>query len=163
MEEIIIFSAKYLIVGVIIGVIATLLKINRSAKLQFIGTVIIAGGIAFLIARTLSHIFYDPRPFVDLGVKPLIDHTADNGFPSDHALFSMTLTAATYFFSRKIAYGMFVVTLIIGAARVAALVHSPIDILGAWAIAISGAILSYFIVRRIFSRWGHPSQQHGRR
>jgi undecaprenyl-diphosphatase len=79
----------------------------------------------------------DPRPFVTQHVAPLFPHAPDNGFPSDHTLASMFLAVCALFYSTRW-----------GGARIAAHVHSPIDILGAIALAIMAALIT-----RPAARW----------
>jgi undecaprenyl-diphosphatase len=152
MNSVIIFCAKYVFVLVILGLALAWLKTAKNLKVQFIAATIVAGGIAFILSRIASHLYYDPRPFVAQHVKPLIAHPADNGFPSDHALLTMTLTAITYFFNKKIATGMLVLTVIVGIARILAKVHSPLDIGSGWIFGIIGAFIGYYLARWYFKR-----------
>ena len=98
-----------------------------------------------------GHLYYDPRPFVTEHVKPLIPHGPDNGFPSDHALFTMTLTVITYFFNKKIASVMLILTIAVGAARVLAKAHSPLDIGSGWVLGIIGAVCGFYLMRWVFT------------
>jgi len=159
MDSLIIFCAKYLLVFVVLGLVVAWLRVGRSYKLQFIAAVIVAGIAALVLSRIAGKLYYDPRPFVSHHTKPLIAHAADNGFPSDHALLTMTLTAVTYFYSKKVAAGMLVLTTIVGAARVLADVHSPIDIGGAWLIGIIGAVAGYYVSRWAFAKYAHNEQK----
>jgi PAP2 superfamily. len=59
---------------------------------------------------------------------------------------SGTLTAVTFFFSKKYGYLLLVLTVIIGVARVLAKVHTPLDIGAGWIFGIIGAVCSYYIV-----------------
>lgn len=145
MNNIIIFCAQYLYLFVILGVVTAWLKEKHEKKVRFLAAIILAGGIAFILSRIASRLYYDPRPFVTEHVKPLFPHPPDNGFPSDHALLTGTLTAITYFFNKKVAGVMLVLTVIIGVARVLAKVHSPLDIVGGWIFGIIGAVASYYL------------------
>lgn len=153
MDQIIIFCAQYLFIFVILGLAIAWFQVDKSTKVKFIVATILAGGIAFALSRIAGHLYYDPRPFVTEHVKPLFSHTADNGFPSDHALLTGMLTAITYFYNKKVANFMLVLTLIIGVARVLAKVHSPLDIAGGWAFGIIGAVAGYYITRWIFNKY----------
>ncbi len=152
MNDIIIFCAAYLYLFVILGLAIAWLKTNREVKLQFIWATIAAGAIAFILSRIASKLYYDPRPFVTEHVKPLIAHAADNGFPSDHALLTSTLTAITYFYHKKAAIVMAVLSVLIGVARVLAKVHSPLDIGAGWVFGIVGAIAGYYLVRYLMNK-----------
>ncbi|GAC1390986.1 MAG: hypothetical protein NVSMB46_02050 [Candidatus Saccharimonadales bacterium] len=146
MDAIIIFCAKYLFMFVVVGIIVAWIRSPRNSKIRLFITALVAGIIAFGIAYIAKHLFYDPRPFVTDHMKPLIAHAADNGFPSDHALFTMTLTAVTYFFSKKITSIMLVITIIVGVARVLADIHSPLDIAAGWFVAIIGTAIAYVLL-----------------
>ncbi len=153
MNTILIFCAQYLFVFVILGLAIAWLRSNRNVKLQFAVSTVLAGIIALLLSRIAAKLYFDPRPFVSQHVKPLISHAADNGFPSDHALLTMTLTAATYFFSRKTAAIMLLLTVFVGLARIAARVHSPLDIAAGWLIGMLGAVAGYYLMRWAFDRY----------
>ncbi len=161
MDSIIIFCAKYLFVAVVLIAAVVWLKAPRSSKLKVAAVIILAGILAVVASRIAAKLYYDPRPFVrDPNLKPLIPHGPDNGFPSDHALFTMTLTAALYFYDRRWAAAAFIVTVIVGVARVLAHIHSSIDIIGAWLIAIAAAAAANYIVSRTawFSR-SNPAEK----
>ena len=103
-----------------------------------------AGVTSYLAAKIIAF-FYQPetlRPFEKLGVDPGAAYLPNPGFPSDHALFAMFLTLAVWFSTRNkwIAGAMLVMTLAMGVARVLALVHTPLDVIGGFAIATIGVI-----------------------
>ena len=153
MNSVIIFCAKYLFVLVVICLAVAWLPTDRETKKRFIVATVLAGGIAFALSRIAGHLYYDPRPFVTEHLKPLIPHGADNGFPSDHALLTMALTAITYFFNKKIASLMLVLTIVVGVARILAKVHSPLDIGGGWVFGIIGAVCGYYLMRWAFTKY----------
>ncbi len=161
MDAVIVFCASYLFILVIILQLVAVLWLNKdaSSKVRFVLAIIVAGIIAFILSRIAGKLFYDPRPFVTEHVKPLIPHAPDNGFPSDHALLTGTLTAITYFFYKKYANWMLILTIIIGVARVLAKVHSPLDIAGGWVFGIIGAFAGFYIVKWILTTsWGKSLQ-----
>lgn len=144
---------------VILGLAIAWWRVSNEKKKQFIVSTIIGGVIAFVLSRIASKLYYDPRPFVTEHVKPLIPHAADNGFPSDHALLTMTLSVATYFFSKKIAGLMMILTFGVGLARVLAKVHSPLDILGGWVFGFIGAVAGYYLMRWLFTKYVNKPKQ----
>lgn len=144
----IIFGAKYLFVAVILIVAYVWLRQSKRRKLEMALAVILAGTIAFVASRIAGKLYYDPRPFLTHNVKPLVPYSGDNGFPSDHSLLSMTLAAAAYFYSRKWSLAAGAIAVIVGVSRVLAHVHSPVDILGAWAISIVAAAVAYGLLKR---------------
>lgn len=153
MNHIIIFCAQYLFLFVVLAYVVAWFQVAKEYIVKFIVATILAGGIALALSRVAGHMYYDPRPFVTEHVKPLIKHAADNGFPSDHALLTGTLTAITYFFNKKIADVMLVLTVIIGVARVLAKVHSPLDIASGWVFGAVGAVCGYYLARCLFAKY----------
>lgn len=106
--------------------------------------IFLAGITAYLSAKLIGH-FYQPetmRPFEKLGVEPGAAFLPNPGFPSDHALFAMFLTLAVWFSTRGTVIGatMLALTLLVCIARVVALVHTPLDVIGGVAIAFTGII-----------------------
>lgn len=153
MDRIIIFCAQYLYLFVVLGIGIAWLRTTKNLKVKFIVATIIAGGIAFILSRIASKLYYDPRPFVKDHIKPLISHAADNGFPSDHALLTMTLTAITYFYNKKIALVMLILTIIVGISRILAKVHSPLDIGAGWILGFIGVLVGYYLTVWIFEKY----------
>lgn len=150
MDSIIIFCAKYLIGFIVLLFGWSWLRTARSKKVEMASAVIIAGVLALAIARITSKLYYDPRPFVSGNVRPLIQHAADNGFPSDHTLLSATLTGVLYFYNRTWAGAALLLTLAIGLARILAHVHSPIDILGSLVIGTAAAYAGHWAASGYF-------------
>ncbi|MCL5113464.1 MAG: phosphatase PAP2 family protein [Patescibacteria group bacterium] len=146
MNEVIKISAEYLIYLTILIELIAWWTVKKEDRIKIAILIIIAGAIAFTLRTIGGALYYDPRPFVVEHVKPLVPHAPDNGFPSDHALLSGTLTAVTFFFSKKYGYLLLVLTVIIGVARVLAKVHTPLDIGAGWIFGIIGAVCSYYIV-----------------
>jgi|SRR5579883_2793667 len=156
MDSIIIFCAKYLFILVALGLVIAWLRVSKEQKQVLLISAVLAGIIALILSRIAGHLYFDPRPFVSQHVKPLIPHAPDNGFPSDHALLTMTLTAVTYFFNKKVAAVMGTLTIIVGVARIAARVHSPLDIAGGWLIGMVGAIVGYYLTVHLINRYRRP-------
>ena len=86
-------------------------------------------GIAIVISEVISSIYIRQRPFVAVsGVKLLVPHGVDGGMPSHHVVFMTALTASIYFYQKKIAVLLAIITLVTGIARVVAGIHYPSDI-----------------------------------
>lgn len=159
MDSIIVFCAQYLFLFVIAGICIAWLQTTKNLQVQFIVATVIAGVIAFVLSRIASKLYYDPRPFVTEHVKPLIAHQTDNGFPSDHALLTGTLTAIAYFFNKKVATVVLTLTIIIGIARVLAKVHSPLDIAAGWVFGIVGATVGYYLTLWLLKKYTHQTNK----
>ena len=68
MDMLIIFSAKYLVLLVVLTLGIAWLLTKRQRKLHFILSTVLAGIIAFVAARTLSNFIHSDRPFVIEGM-----------------------------------------------------------------------------------------------
>jgi len=95
-----------------------------------------------------GHVFFDQRPFVRSGVAPLFAHSMDNGFPSDHSAVAAFLAAILWFIDAPAAVVATVTAVAIGVARMYALVHWPIDIIGGWCIGALPAVIVMHIWRK---------------
>jgi undecaprenyl-diphosphatase len=144
----IIFGAQYLIWIIAVIAIIYIAKQKKVKQLKIILLGIIILPVSYIAAKILAHFYYDPRPFVENNFMPLIAHAADNGFPSDHALFGAAIASVVYFFNKKIGIILFILTLLVGLSRVLAGVHHLVDIIGSLVIAITVAALVYEILKR---------------
>lgn len=140
MNNIIIFLAKYLfLASLIIGGIF-FFKLQSSKKIKFFIICIISGLFSLAILKISSIFIIDPRPFVVNHVMPLIPHTPDNGFPSDHTLLTMWLAFIVFLYNKRTGFILILISLLVGVSRVMALIHHPIDILGGIIIAVTSVL-----------------------
>jgi undecaprenyl-diphosphatase len=144
-DSIIIFGARYLFIAVVLIWLAAWLQAGRRAKIEIFWSTLIAIIIAAAIDKIVSKLYYDPRPFVSHHIQPLVAHAADNGFPSEHTLFSIALAAVLFFYRPKMGVAAFIIALLVGIARIDAHVHSPVDIAGAVLIGILAGYFGYRI------------------
>lgn len=108
--------------------------------------------MAYLIAKISALFINDPRPFVARHIQPLIPHVADNGFPSDHTLLTMTIASIIYAYNKKLGVALFVIAGLIGITRVLANIHHPLDIIGATVIAIGATTIVFSIEKKLFKK-----------
>lgn len=144
----IIFLAKYffLLNGVLVLIAWLGSKRTKKEWVPFALTVALTGIFGFIA----NHLYVHARPFVILGIQPLVAHAADNGFPSDHTLLTAALAAGLWFVSRRLSLVAWIVACAVGYARVAAYVHWPIDIYGSMGFAILAAFIISLVSRRVF-------------
>ncbi|HEY4963584.1 MAG TPA: phosphatase PAP2 family protein [Candidatus Saccharimonadales bacterium] len=103
-------------------------------------------GIATLISELISKLYVRQRPFVAVpNVQLLVPHGADGGMPSHHIVFMVALIVSVYFYQRRLATFLALLTVLTGIARVAAGIHYPSDVLVG---AVLGAGIAYLY------RWG---------
>ena len=99
-------------------------------------------GLSALVAAKLLSLLYvtAERPFVTLGLQPKAAYLDNPGFPSDHALFVGVISLIVWYATgnRKLGLLLIVLSLVVGAGRVLALVHTPADVLGGFAAALIG-------------------------
>ncbi len=145
----IVFGAKYLIVLIPLLALAAWLQAGNRLKKQMLLAAVAAVILAVILDKIAGKLYYDPRPFVSHHLKPLVAHTADNGFPSEHTLFGTTLAVLIYIYRSRIGTVALATALVVGIARVAAHIHSPIDIIGGVAIGIAAGFGGYAVARRL--------------
>lgn len=152
MDSIIIFGAKYLYLSVAILALFYLLILPKKESSRVIVAALIALPLSYLVAKGLSALYYDPRPFVVGQFVPLIPHAPDNGFPSDHTLFVSAIAAVIFAFERRLGLALFVVAALVGWSRVGAGVHHLTDIVGSMIIA---SVVTWGVVRFVFPSLWH--------
>lgn len=141
MNILIIFGAKYLYLVSVFIVGYYFFKQPKAVKKRIIILGIISLPITYAVAKIAGLFYYDTRPFIALDFTPLIPHSDDNGFPSDHTLFLSAIASLVYFFNKKISILLWVIALTVGFARVFAGVHHSIDIFGSIAIVVIVSVL----------------------
>lgn len=140
----IVFIAQYLII-VSAGIACIFFVVQpRQIKKEMAVFGFLAFLMTFVISRIAAHLYFDPRPFVIGQYSPLIPHTPDNGFPSDHTLLASAIAAVVFPYRRKLGLVLLALAFFIGAARVYAGVHHPVDIIGSIVIASAATALIYF-------------------
>lgn len=133
-NALVIFSATYLIWIEAIAASISFFKSDKDTRLHITKALAFILPASYLIAFTASLIWNNPRPFIVEGFDPLASNRTDNGFPSDHTLFS-AIIAGIFIANKKILGAVFfVIAVIIGIGRVYAGVHHSIDIIGSLVI-----------------------------
>jgi len=152
-DFVVVFFAKYLYllpVAIFVGY-----GFFTHRKKDFFLFALVVLPVSFILSRIAGHLFYDPRPFIDSSIIPLIKHVPDNGFPSDHALLTGTLASIISVFSAPLGALLWVFAILVGGARVLAHVHHTLDIVGSYLIAIISILVFYPFLesaRTVFSR-----------
>lgn len=132
------------ILAVLVGVYSLLYKIPNNRKYEAYCRILMAGLTAYLFAKFMATL-YQPtgeRPFEIMGVAPGAAYLNNPGFPSDHALFVTSILLAVWFETKnKVLSGTLLgIAVLVSIGRVAALVHTPIDVLGGILAALVGSI-----------------------
>ncbi|PID32777.1 hypothetical protein CR956_00715 [Candidatus Saccharibacteria bacterium] len=138
-------AADWLLIAIfLMAMYAFVFIVPRKRWWHWAWRIALAGVLTYLAARVIGHI-YQPeglRPFEKLGVNPGAAYLNNPGFPSDHVLFATFLTISVWFSTRKknFVITMATLVLIMGAGRVLALVHTPLDVVGGALIAMLSII-----------------------
>ena len=95
----------------------------------------------------LGALWFEPRPFMAGLGHTLLDHAADNGFPSDHAtlMFALGSGLALTGAARGAGLAVCLLGLSVGWARVYLGVHFPIDVLAGIPIGFAAGIAAWRI------------------
>lgn len=150
LDGVIIFFAKYLTYLLVLAIIIWLLKKPRRQALFLFAELAISAILARGLITEWIRFFYDhPRPFAMLGFNPLIPESSSS-FPSGHMTFLFSLVLIVWFYNRKLGSWLLGLSLIVGAARIFAGVHWPLDILGGMAI---GVICASFVQKIVSPYW----------
>lgn len=147
MDQLIIGIAQYVIIVPVVAIGWLFVCLSRRERWSFIVRLVMAGVIAVVLSKILGALYFDPRPFTVSHSAPLFPHASDNGFPSDHTTFSMVIALVILPYRRSLGILLVLTSLMIGAARVASHVHSPLDIAGSIGVAVVSVILARYIKR----------------
>lgn len=101
--------------------------------------------LAVALAEVIKTFFYVPRPFVAGGFDPIFPHEADGSFPSSHAAALTALGGSVFFGERWLGVVLIVLAAVVGAARVLAGIHYPLDIVGGIVLGLGIAVLVKFL------------------
>jgi membrane-associated phospholipid phosphatase len=133
-----------LIPVVLLGAYALVFKINSKDRLKIYSQILIAGLLAYLLAKFAANIYQssDQRPFEVLGVSAGASYLNNPGFPSDHTLFVTAILCAVWFTTKQkaISITLLALLIIISVGRVLALVHTPVDVIGGMIFGLLGAL-----------------------
>jgi undecaprenyl-diphosphatase len=100
---------------------------QRVAVAAFFGVLLAIG-----LAALLGSLHVEPRPFVsDSTTRLLINHAADNSFPSDHASVAFAVGGAIVWWRRSLGALWLGFALLIGVSRIYVGVHWPQDVAAA--------------------------------
>ena len=137
-------AAPYVVAGILCAFVVRSAATSRIrlhvVLLAFLVTLIVPG----LIVSLMRFVYPEPRPFVVLGWKPLVAHTADDpAFPSRHAAGLFALAVILYRANPRWGWWVFGVAALNAVARVYVGVHWPSDVIAGALIgsAIAGILV----------------------
>lgn len=131
-----IFVANDLIYLLILIFAIMWLRGNNQIKKQILKAFIFTC-ITLSISQLISHFFYFPRPFVMEVGQTLIQHKPTGSFPSNHMTILSSIAFAYYFSAqRQVGKLLIAVAWLVAWSRVYVGVHFPIDMFGAFFLAL---------------------------
>jgi membrane-associated phospholipid phosphatase len=138
--------ADWLVVPIIGLALLSALRLPRREWYTAAVRALMAGLIALFFAGVLRLFVQDgARPFELLGVDPGAAYLDNPGFPSDHTLLVFTITFVVWatLKNRTITAVLLGLSILVGVGRIAALVHTPADVLGGIACAFIAVTCIY--------------------
>ena len=151
-DQVISYLAQYGFILSFVVAFIVWLRLPRRQKVELLVAGVVGGIVCYALIKIGGAVYYDTRPFVTQDVAPLFPHAPDNGFPSDHTAVTMFVALCVLVVSRPWGLVLVAISLVAGLARVLAHVHSPIDIVGATAMAAVAAAVGWLVARWIFAR-----------
>jgi undecaprenyl-diphosphatase len=143
--------AGYILMAVL--VLIFIFKSTQSNRFMVLVALISTAVSRGIITTVIRFFYHHPRPFEVLTVRQLIPESGYS-FPSGHAAFYFALSAGVYFYNRKLGISFFVVSVLIGIARVFVGVHWPLDILGGVLVGLISAVGVNFLLKKFVLREG---------
>ena len=107
---------------------------------------LIGAMVASVLDIAAGRTYYELRPFAVMHTAPLVPYDPrDNSFPSDHAVATAFVAAFLFFVDVRFAVVATAAALIVGEARMIALLHWPHDVvigwvIGAWCGIVAGVL-----------------------
>ena len=133
---------------VILGLVYFLFSKKERKPLTLYAIIDLA--LVYIAGYIAGKLYNNPRPFISEHITPIFSHLADNGFPSDHVIFTAALASIVFTYNKKLGVIMLVTSLVIGTSRVYAGVHHWIDIIGAFFIATIVSYLVYSLFNKLY-------------
>ncbi len=159
MDGVIIFFIKYVVFIIVAIAVGYWLTLPKKQKIQMLVFGVVVAVVAFVLTRVGSTLYYDSRPFVDMGIDPLVPHDNNNGFPSDHTALAFTAAAALFYMNKKIGSAVLVLALAVGLSRVLGHIHSLTDIIGSIVFVAIAYAAAYYITPKIIHRLFTPKHK----
>jgi undecaprenyl-diphosphatase len=122
-------------------------RAGRAFRQRVAFVAVVAAVLALAAGMAAGQLYSDSRPFVsDPGTRLLISHSADNGFPSDHALVSFAVAGGLFAWRWMAGLAVAIMATFIGIARIFVGVHWPLDIVGG---AVIGLLAGELVARTL--------------
>jgi undecaprenyl-diphosphatase len=151
--------ANFALYAVGLAAVGAWLRTPRPQKPAFAVAGVVAAALVAVGVKVAGAIWTDPRPFVVDHTVPLIKHSVDNGFPSDHTALAAAVAAVVLLWHRRTGAALLVVAALLGASRVAAHVHHWPDVFTGFAIGLVCAALGALVARALAPRFSRALER----
>ncbi len=156
-DRIDVLVAQYLYLVQLLVALIYFLRQARPRQAEMVAFGVVFFPLVLIVARVAALLYFDPRPFVVGHFQPLMAHSPDNGFVSDHSLLTSAVATLVLYFEWRLGVVLWVLAALVGASRVYAGIHHPIDVLGAFAMSAILSPLAWYSARRwlapVLARW----------
>jgi undecaprenyl-diphosphatase len=154
LDTLAVFGASYLYIVLLAVALVWFLLQPRAAKLEMIAWGVVALPVMYVLLIVAGTVYYDPRPF-DVGhYTPLIPHSPDNGFPSDHTLLCSATSSIVFFYNKKMSALLWAMAALVGASRVYTGLHHTTDILASAIMAVAVSYLAWSFILPVLKETG---------
>lgn len=140
-DELARIAADYL---VFFGVFVLAWLYLRQRSLRTFIAVGLTAAAAVGVAGLIGLVDYVPRPFVAEHFVPLIQHSADSSFPSDHLAALGAVCGAAWFTARRLSAATAVVAAAVAFARVYVGVHWVTDVAAGFGLGVVAGVTIWY-------------------
>lgn len=154
-DSVVVFMGTYLALLMIVALGVYGFSSQKVRWLEYGASILGALALAYTLGRIAGLFYYHEQPFAVLQFTPLIPHEIDNAFPSDHALVAGVLAGIASLYNRGLGVLLWMLAVGVGAGRVMAGVHYPLDIVVGLVIGGLCAMVAHRIVHLYFRALAH--------
>ena len=142
-------TATYTLYVVALVAAVSWLRSPRETKGPYAVAGLVAAGLVGLLVKVAGAVWTDPRPFVVDHSTPLIAHSVDNGFPSDHTALAAAIAVVVLVWHRRTGAVLVVLAALLGASRVLAGVHHVPDVAAGYAVGVLAGGVAVLVSRAL--------------
>src|SRR4051812_43906748 len=149
MDTVIAWLANYLLWALAAAAaVHGVVRERGSGRLAAVAAAGVGLGLTLVFITLAAKLHTDPRPFVqNPELHPLISHSADNGFPSDHSAAAGLIAMLVTLRDRRFGAVLWAAAIVVAVARMAAHVHHLQDVVAGLTLGALAAVLATALVR----------------
>lgn len=136
------FCASGLLFLMLSGLLALCITHRHRLTRARVTRLLLTALIALAAARILNGLVLSERPYLLHGYDPLMQVSANNGFPSDHALAAMMTVLGALMIAPRWTGAFLVGTLLVMCGRLAVGAHHSLDVLGSVGTVLVAAVVA---------------------